>query len=107
MTAVCAVCGRTDIQMVDIGIYTPRYECLTKKRSYSRTFRRNHHVARSTNPHALSHVDEVKGVSICAHCGPVKIRTWYGKKKLNRRCINAELERIQAKNEDELSKIEA
>lgn len=99
MTAICAVCGPTDIQKVDRGIYTPGYECRTKKRNYTRTYRRTHYVARSTNPHALSQIDEEKGVAICAKCGPVQIHIWYGK-KINRRCINVELESIQAKNQD-------
>jgi len=90
LRAICVVCGPTDIRKVGKGQYS-RYDCLTKSRNYMRHYRRSHYVARSTNPHALSEIDEENQVAVCTKCGSVKIVIWRGKKKTNRRCINAGL----------------
>ena len=87
-TAICAVCGPTDIWK------TPNkqgsgYTCGRKYRDYMREYGRNRYVARSSNPHALSQIDEEKGTAICAKCGPVEIEIRYGPKNIRRRCINA------------------
>lgn len=88
LRATCAICGRTDIRKVSSRGYS-RYDCLTKARNYLRVYKRSRYIARSTNPHALSKIDEEKKTAVCAKCGPVKIEIWLGKKKVNRRCINA------------------
>jgi hypothetical protein len=93
LRATCAICGRTDIRKVTQGKYS-RYECLTLKRSYTREYRRAHYVARFTNPHALSQIDEENKTAVCAKCGPVKLEIRRGAKKINRRCINARNELI-------------
>jgi hypothetical protein len=90
LTAVCAICGPTDIREFWKNHHR-YYECLTKTRNYMRVYKRRHYVARTTNPHALSNIDEEKETAICTTCGAVKIKIWRGRKKLNRRCINAGL----------------
>jgi hypothetical protein len=63
-----------------------------------RKYRREHYVARSTNPHALSQIDEKNKTAVCAKCGLVPIEIWHGTKKIIRRCINAgnELNKAQS-----------
>ena len=95
-TAVCAVCGPTDIRKIKWRGYT-RFECMTRWRNYMRSYKRSHYVAKSTNPHALSQIDEERKTAVCAKCGPVEIEIWMGKKKINRRCINVKKELHEAK----------
>jgi hypothetical protein len=86
-TAICAVCGPTDVwKTTNKGI---GYVCGRKYRDYEREPGRNRYVGRSSNPHALSQIDEEKGTAICAKCGPVEIEIRYGRKNIRRRCINA------------------
>lgn len=89
LTAVCAVCGKTDVQLEVRESYS-RYDCLTRKRKYVRMYNRIHYKSRSSNSHALSQIDEDKQTAICAKCGSVKIEIRHGKKKMTRRCINAD-----------------
>ena len=89
--AVCAVCGPTDIWKSSRKGQT-RYDCATHGRDYMRVYKRSRYVARPTNPHALSAIDEERGTAVCAKCGPVKIEMRFGEKKLNRRCVNARRE---------------
>src|SRR5215211_3539457 len=88
MTAICSVCGPTEIQkkITEQSVY---YYCATHLRAKMRKSRRAHYVARSSNPHALSQIDEENKTAVCAKCGPVEIQIWTGKKKINRRCINS------------------
>jgi hypothetical protein len=88
LTAVCAICGPTEIRKNFDRGYT-RYDCATKIRDYVREYRRTNYVGRPSNPHALSEVNEEKRTAMCAKCGPVRIEIWQGKKKINRGCINA------------------
>jgi hypothetical protein len=94
MRAVCVICGPTDIRKISSGGFT-RYECLTMRRNYMRAYNRPRYVARSTNPHALSQIDEENRTAVCATCGPVEIDVWQTRKKINRRCINAKRTRTE------------
>jgi hypothetical protein len=97
MLANCVHCGPTDILKSNkdgkIG-----YICATRNRAYAREYRRANYVARPSNPHALSEIDEENGTAICAKCGQVQIEIWYGNKKTNRRCINVAKELLLNKN---------
>ena len=57
MTATCSLCGQTKIRRRIYNRATS-YACATSDRAYGRKYRRSHYVARSSNPHALSQVDE-------------------------------------------------
>jgi hypothetical protein len=107
LRATCAVCGRTDIRKTTSRGYSGCV-CLTKKRHDRREYGRAHYIARSTNPHALSRIDEENKTAVCAKCGFVKIEIWHGKKKINRRCINLrnELKQSQIKRENTSGKLE-
>lgn len=94
--AICSICGPTDIWKNTTKGYT-RYYCATRLRAYMRPYMRKRIVARSSNPHALSNIDEEKKTAICAKCGPVKIEIRQGKRKLTRRCSNAKMEPLKAK----------
>jgi DNA-directed RNA polymerase subunit M/transcription elongation factor TFIIS len=96
LTAVCAVCGPTDIRQSRRKDHI-RYDCAIKEREYTRKYRRINYVGRSTNPHALSQVNEEQKTAVCAKCGPVKIEIWHTQKKVNRRCINAKSEFVLAR----------
>jgi hypothetical protein len=91
LTAVCAVCGLTEIRKSIKSGYT-RYDCATKERAYMSKYQRTHRVGRPANPHALSQVNEEEKTAVCAKCGPAKIEIWQTRKKINRRCINAKSE---------------
>jgi len=92
--AICAVCGPTDIwKTTNKG--NVRYYCATKQRDYIRKYKRAHSIGRSGNPHALSQIDEENGTAVCAKCGPVKYEIWFGKKKMNRSCINARIDLLE------------
>jgi hypothetical protein len=91
LTAICAVCGPTEIHKTT-SKGTIRYDCATKHRRYLREYRRTHYVARTSNPHALSEIDEENRTAVCASCGRVEIDIRIGKRKIIRRCINAKKE---------------
>ena len=91
-TAICAVCGPTDIQKhTDRGV--TRYICATKVRPYTRSYRRLHYVPRTISPtaHTLTEIDEEKKTAVCSKCGAVAIYVWQGKRKIGRRCSNASI----------------
>jgi hypothetical protein len=98
LRAICAICGPTDVRRVISRGYS-RYDCVTKTRNYMRKYRRSCYVARFSNPHALSEIDEEKKTAVCAKCGPVKIEVSQGRKKINRRCINVRTDLMQAQHE--------
>jgi hypothetical protein len=59
MTAICSICGPTNIWKHS-NSYKGRtyYLCGTRRRTYLRKYSRAHRAGRSTNPHALSQVNE-------------------------------------------------
>jgi hypothetical protein len=90
MTAICTVCGPTNIWK-STNAYKGRtyYKCGTKSRNYLRKYSRAHRAGRPTNPHALSQVNEEADTAVCATCGPVKIEIRLVNKYITVRCINA------------------
>ena len=90
MTANCSICGPTNIWKRS-NSYKGRtyYSCGTRSRNYMRTYSRAHRAGRSTNPHALSQVNEEAGTAVCATCGPVKVKIRLVNKYVTVRCINA------------------
>jgi hypothetical protein len=98
LTAVCAICGLTDITKSHAKGRV-RYTCAIKYRESMRLYKRSHYVPRLTNPHALTCIDEKAKTAICATCGSVEIEVWYGSKKINRRCINVKKELETKQNE--------
>jgi hypothetical protein len=103
MTAICAVCGPTDIWK-NTDKDKLRFICATRWRDYMRQYKRVHYVGRSSNPHALSEVDEEKGTAMCAKCGHVKIEIKYTNKKIMRRCINRSKELIETRKNQKMNK---
>jgi hypothetical protein len=93
LIGICSMCGPVDIRK-SVGKKYTNYHCANHVREWMREYKRLHYVARPTNPHALSQIDEEKQSAVCATCGPVKIEIYYGTKKLNRRCINARSQSI-------------
>ena len=91
MTAVCAVCGPTDIRRIHGRNNYTAYYCANKLKETNRKYHRMSYVSKSSNPliHKLSEVDEEKKTAMCSRCGPVEIVIWKTKKKINRRCVNA------------------
>ena len=91
MTAVCAVCGPTNISRKSVYKNYTAYYCANKLKATNRKYHRLSYVSKSSNPlvHKLSEVDEEKKTAVCSRCGPVEIVIWKTKKKINRRCINA------------------
>jgi hypothetical protein len=90
MTAICSICGPTNIWKRS-NSYKGRtyYSCGTRSRAYLRKYSRAHRAGRSTNPHALSQVNEEAGTAVCATCGPVQIEIRLVNKYVTVRCINA------------------
>ena len=100
MTAICSICGPTNIWK-NINAYKGRtyYKCGTRSRNYLRKYSRAHRSGRSTNPHALSQVNEEAGTAVCATCGPVKIEIRLVNKYVTARCINAKMHAPSRKKE--------
>ena len=95
MTAICSVCGLTDIWK-STEKQSTRYLCANKERTYQRKYRRNQYTSRIANPlfHTLSEIDEDNKNAVCSRCGPVQIYMWQGERKIGRRCSNASVEGV-------------
>src|SRR5688572_12440923 len=95
MTAICSVCGLTDIWK-STEKQSIRYLCGNRERLYVRTYHRNYYISRKANPlsHVLSEIDEENKTAVCSICGSVQIYIWQGKRKMGRRCSNASVKRI-------------
>ena len=94
MTAICAICGPTDIRKRRIRKSTV-YICATKKRAYALEYRRRHApVVRWTYPptaHVLSNIDDENRTATCSRCGPVIIYISRHKNSISRRCSKANI----------------
>lgn len=100
MTAICSICGPTNIwKRSNSNKGRTYYSCGTRSRNYLRKYSRAHRAGRSTNPHALSQVNEEAGIAVCATCGPVKIKIQLVNKYVTVRCINAKISAPSKKNE--------
>ena len=98
MTAICAVCGPTDVHRVTIKKKYTAYICATKSRQSSRAYRLAHpHIPHSQQfdptAHVLSNVDDQNKTAVCSQCGPVKIYIRRSKNLITRVCKNASNER--------------
>lgn len=88
LTAVCSVCGSTDIRKKG-----PFYICARKKRAYKREYRLSRYVAKPRRPrqsgHSLSQIDDANKTAVCQQCGPVRIYVSHPGGLTIRRCIKA------------------
>jgi len=82
MTAICAVCGLTDIRK-RTAKGTKYYICRNRERLHGRKYGRNAYTPRISNPlhHSLSNIDEKNKTAICSICGLVQIYYVVGQKK--------------------------
>src|SRR5919108_4048890 len=93
MTAICSICGPTQIRK-RVGKKYTNYLCVNQLRTYLRKHKRNQYTSRVSNPlsHILSEIDEENKTAVCSRCGLVEIYMWQGKRKMGRRCSNASVE---------------
>jgi hypothetical protein len=93
-TAICAVCGPTDVHRITIKKKYTTYICATKGRQQSRNYRLAHpHIPHpqqfSPNAHVLSNVDDETRTAVCSQCGPVRIHIRRYKNLITRCCSKA------------------
>lgn len=94
LTAICAVCGPTDVRRYTRdGKYTT-FICVQGNRQRSSAYRVAHPrisrlQQRMSTSHILSNVDDDNRTATCSICGPVKIYIRHGKIFDTRVCKNA------------------
>lgn len=95
MTAICSICGPTQIRKY-VGKRYTNYKCANKERLRGRNYRRNAYTSRNSYPlqHSLSEINEANKTAVCSICGHVEIYVWQGKRKMGRRCRNAPVKRV-------------
>jgi hypothetical protein len=102
MTAICAICGPTDIRKHK-GKKSPVYICATKKRADDREYRRRHPLTnRWTYPptaHVLSQIDDENRTAVCSRCGFVKIYVSHVRNSIIRRCSKANIINVRQAQE--------
>ena len=94
LTAICSVCGPTDIYKAKSGKNHTAYMCATASRQRSATYRQSHphiphHQQFGRTAHVLSNVNDQNKTAICSQCGPVKIYIRRSKNLITRVCKNA------------------
>lgn len=101
LTAICAVCGPTEIRCYIRDNKYTSYLCIEGNRQRSAAYRLAHpkisrlHQRRTTS-HILSNVDDDKRTATCSICGQVKIYIRRGKIFDTRVCKNAANKRSQS-----------
>ena len=101
LTAICAICGLTDVHRKTIRSneksYTG-YVCATRSRQRSSDYRLAHpytpHPRQpGSNTHLLSNVDDENKTAICSQCGPVEIVIYWTGGYIARCCKKASNQR--------------
>jgi len=96
MTAVCSVCGPTDIRKRKVKQKGPFFICAEQKRDYRLEYRLSHYVPQPRklrqSGHSLSEIDDENKTAVCLQCGRVRIYVSRVKGKVIRRCSKASLE---------------
>jgi hypothetical protein len=100
LTAICAVCGLTDVRRYTRDNRYTTYVCIKGNRQRSAAYQLAHPKIsrlqqRRTTFHILSNVNDEKRTADCSICGPVRIYIRRGKIYDTRVCRNAANKRSQ------------